>query len=147
MKLDPVNLHSPCAPVTFDQPKKNIAVAHTLLRLMAKERGIGLAANQCGLLLRVFVMRIGHTFYHCFNPEILEEGDGLEYYNEGCLSFSGEHCNILRPSRILVRYYSADGKPTQEWLDGLAARCFQHELDHLNGLTMFDRLELVTEDK
>lgn len=146
MKLDAINLHTPCAPAIFDQPKKNTEIAHKLLRLMAKERGIGLAANQCGLALRLFVMVIGDTVYHCFNPEILEFGVALEPYNEGCLSFKGESCNILRPSRIYVRYHSAYGKPTEEWLGGLAARCFQHELDHLNGITMFDRLELAKQD-
>lgn len=139
MKLDPTYLKKVCEPARFDYPTKNIKLAHELLRLMKKENGIGLAANQAGINLRLFVMNIEDRYFHCFNPSILGFSETLLNYNEGCLSFPGENCSILRPESIMVRYYSANGQMTEEILSGLAARCFQHELDHLNGVTMFDR--------
>ena len=139
MKLDNSILKQNCQPAVFDNPKKNRDLAHQMLRLMKKEHGIGLAANQVGIDIRLFVMSINNTYYHCFNPEIIEYLDDPVPYNEGCLSFPEENCLILRPNTIRVRYSSAQGKATEEILTGLASRCFQHELDHLNGITMLDR--------
>ena len=140
MKLDPTVLKSICSPVTFDKPKKNLKLAHELIRLMHKERGIGLAANQTGHDVRLFVMCVNNNYRHCFNPEVLEFSKEEIELNEGCLSFKGEFCSISRPQRIRVKYYSSDGKETETWLDGWESRCFQHELDHLNGITMHERV-------
>lgn len=140
MKLDNNLLKTSCKPVTFDKPKKNLQLAQELFRLMIKENGIGLASNQAGIEFRLFVMIINDIPYHCFNPEIVEYGQDKVSYNEGCLSFKNERCEIIRPDKIRVKYHNAYGVETIEWLDGLASRCFQHELDHLNGLTMFDRI-------
>ena len=107
--------------------------------LMLKEGGIGLAANQCGERVRMFIMQIDGEFWECFNPEITEFSADLTDFNEGCLSFKGDSCIIKRPSTISVKYYDSKGKEHVEHLEGLAARCFQHELDHLNGITMHDR--------
>jgi peptide deformylase len=107
--------------------------------LMHRERGIGLAANQCGERIRMFIMLIDGEFWACFNPEILESSTDLTDYDEGCLSFPGESCIIKRPNTIDVRYYDVGGVEIRETLTGLASRCFQHELDHLNGITMHDR--------
>lgn len=139
LQLKNTSLDSICRSVDFLDTKKNLNLAHKLIRTMQKEKGMGLAANQVGIDLRLFVMKIGNKFYHCFNPEIIEYSDEKINLTEGCLSFTGQFCEIVRPKNILVRYYSAQGKETVEWLDSWAARCFQHELDHLNGLTMFDR--------
>jgi peptide deformylase len=106
---------------------------------MQKEGGIGLASNQCGERVRMFIMLIDGKFWECFNPEITECSTDLTEFNEGCLSFKGDSCIIKRPSTINVKYYDAHGKEHVELLEGLPARCFQHELDHLNGITMHDR--------
>ena len=140
MKLDNNLLKTTCKPITFDKPKKNLQLAQELFRLMNKENGIGCAANQAGIEFRMFVMLINDKPYHCFNPEILEYGNEKVSYNEGCLSFPNERCEIFRPDKIQVKYHNAYGVETIEWLDGLASRCFQHEFDHLNGLTMHDRI-------
>lgn len=140
MKLDNNLLKELCKNVDFSQPKANLKIAQELFKLMIKEKGIGLAANQAGINSRVFVMALNNKAYHCFNPEIVETKTELVGYNEGCLSFPNERCEIIRPDKILVKYYNAYGVETIEWLDGLASRCFQHELDHLNGITMFDRI-------
>jgi len=139
MKLDNLTLDQVCMPIDFTSPKKNLKLAHDLLKLMSEENGIGLAANQCGVPKRLFVMNINDRIYHCFNPEIIEFGKEKVILDEGCLSFSNARCSVSRFYSIKVKYYSAHGKETVQWLAGLAARCFQHELDHLNGLTMFDR--------
>jgi peptide deformylase len=65
----------------------------------------------------------------------------LTNFDEGCLSFPGETCIIKRPDTIDVCYYDVAGIEVVEQLSGLASRCFQHELDHLNGITMYDRLK------
>ena len=110
-----------------------------LNRFMLEEGGIGLAANQVGLRDRCFVMAVDGRNWACFNPEIVEMDTDLVDFEEGCLSFKGESCIIKRPDRIRVRYYDATANEHTEDLTGLASRCFQHELDHLNGITMWDR--------
>lgn len=139
LKLDSNHLKDCCEPVNFDNPKLNLKLAQHLFQLMLKEEGIGLAANQVGLKQRIFVMSVNNKCYHCFNPEILETDNNILYYKEGCLSFPKEYCSIPRPDKIQVKYFDSLGVEHIEWLDGIASRCFQHELDHLNGLTMHDR--------
>ena len=117
----------------------NQDLAERLHRLMTAEDAIGLAANQVGLRDRCFVMQIDQQKWSCFNPEIIEMGEDLVDFQEGCLSFKGESCIIKRPDSITVRYRDANNVEHIEQLTGLASRCFQHELDHLNGITMWDR--------
>lgn len=117
----------------------NLNLAQRLRELMLQEDGIGLAANQVGLRDRCFVMHINGRDWDCFNPEVLAFGNNLVEFQEGCLSFKGEQCIIKRPDTITVRYYDAVQTEHVEELTGLASRCFQHELDHLNGITMWDR--------
>lgn len=117
----------------------NDDLVNRMQTLMHREGGIGLAANQCGERIRMFIMLIDGNFWECFNPEIIESNTDLTEFNEGCLSFKGEYVIIKRPSVIDVRYYDSKGTEHVERLEGLPARCFQHELDHLNGITMHDR--------
>lgn len=117
----------------------NDDLVNRMQTLMHREGGIGLAANQCGERVRMFIMLIDGEFWECFNPEIVESNTDLTEFNEGCLSYKGETCIIKRPSIIDVRYYDSKGNEHVERLEGLPARCFQHELDHLNGITMHDR--------
>lgn len=139
MKLTPVALHTRAQPCDLSDPIMNFKLGDDLLRVMHNSKGIGLAATQVGASIRVFVM--GHEGVNrvCFNPEIVDTSTDQVDYDEGCLSFPGEHCIIKRPSEIQVRYYTPTGSPVEETLNGIWARCFQHELDHLNGITMWDR--------
>jgi peptide deformylase len=114
-------------------------LAQRMLQFMRKNNGIGLAANQVGERVRMFVMGIDGRDWVCFNPEIIQTRNDLTDFDEGCLSFPGESCIIKRPDVIDVRYYNVNGVEITEELTGLASRCFQHELDHLNGITMHDR--------
>ena len=106
---------------------------------MHQHGGIGLAATQVGLRQRVFVMQVQGWQRSCFNPEITATSSELVDWDEGCLSFPGEHCIIKRPQWIDVRYQDHGGEWHSERFFGILARCFQHELDHLNGTTMWDR--------
>jgi peptide deformylase len=130
LKLKPADLHNQWA---------NEDLVTRMLRTMHQHQGIGLAANQVGERIRVFVMCVEGQTRACFNPEIVQDYNDLTDYDEGCLSFPGESCIIKRPNTIDVRYYNVGGIEIQETLTGLASRCFQHELDHLNGITMQDR--------
>ena len=108
-------------------------LAVSLIETMVQNRGIGLAANQVGLPYRVFVMGAQNVAFACFNPEILET-EGEETIHEGCLSFPGLYLKVKRPFRIKVRYIEMNGNTKEVMFEGLTARIFQHELDHLNGV-------------
>ena len=112
-----------------------------MLEFMIQENGIGLAATQIGIAKRLFVMSVHGRDRICFNPEIIESSDVLIEFAEGCLSFPGDQCTIKRPDTIIVRYQDAAGNWIEDNLVGLEARCFQHELDHLDGITMHDKVK------
>lgn len=118
---------------------RNQQLTEKLHRFMDQENGIGLAANQVGLRERCFVMNVAGQRWNCFNPEITHVEDDFVQFAEGCLSFPEKSCTITRPNTIKVQYFDTDGHKHTETLTGLASRCFQHELDHLNGITMWDR--------
>ena len=141
MKLTKRVLHNQAKPVGFDWPYQNQALAEQMLEFMRRENGIGLAAPQIGRSLRLFVMEVDGVIRCCFNPEILAAGPTSSQFEEGCLSFPGASCTITRPDTVTVRYQDAHGHWIDARLTGLEARCFQHELDHLDGKTMYDRQE------
>lgn len=108
--------------------------------LMLDQRGVGLAANQVGWGYRVFVMGGDGVAWFCFNPEIIEYSSSTSRAAEGCLSFPDLIIDVERPESVRVRYQDADGDFQTESLKGLWARCFQHELDHLNGVCFVDKV-------
>jgi len=125
--------------VDFRWPYQNLTLCTSMLKFMRLNNGIGLAAPQIGISKRVFVMDIHGRERACFNPEITFRSDVLSEFPEGCLSFPGEECTIKRPDTISVRYQDYQGNWIEDDMVGLEARCFQHELDHLNGIVMHDR--------
>lgn len=141
MKLTRRVLHLPAKGCDFKYPVANLKLADDMVEFMRKEKGIGLAAPQIGIRKRLFVMEIDGKVYHCFNPEIWKTSDETEVLSEGCLSFPGEECKIKRAKEIHAMFQNEMGDPVVEKFEGLSARCFQHELDHLNGITMQQRLE------
>lgn len=141
MKLTQRVLHRTAPVMEFDHPWQNQQLAEQMMRFMKQQRGIGLAANQIGDRRRLFVMDVDGWVRWCFNPEIIDSGEICEQYAEGCLSFPDKQCIITRPDRIDVRYQDAQGRSHSERYTGLISRCFQHELDHLNGITMWQRYE------
>jgi peptide deformylase len=140
-------LHAPCATVTeFDD-----SLATLIDDMFASQRaaaGVGLAANQVGVSLRVFVYDcpddddVRHVG-HIVNPVLEELPPGkreLDDSNEGCLSVPGAYMELARPDRAVVRGQDMHGKPIALQGTGYFARCLQHETDHLNGYLYIDRL-------
>ena len=108
--------------------------------LIDSGNGLALAAPQIGVQKQVVVWDFGDEPLAIINPEIIE-GDGEWLFDEGCLSIPGLYVEMLRPKQVLVRGVSLDGEIIEIEADELEARMFQHEVDHLNGVLMFDRLE------
>jgi peptide deformylase len=113
-----------------------------LVSVMDEKNGLGLAANQLGLPYRAFVMRTTPRLV-CFNPKIVFESDEKMVLEEGCLTYPGLYVKIRRSMWIRVRFQNADGEIQTEKLTGIAARCFQHELDHLNGINYLTRASRI----
>lgn len=108
--------------------------ASSLVETCKKEGGLGLSANQCGYEYRVFVMGSGDEYVAFFNPKITKYSEETLKMEEGCLSFKGLFINIERPAEIEVEYQDFTGTKKTGKFAGLTARCFQHELDHMNGM-------------
>jgi len=108
--------------------------ASSLVETCKKHNGLGLSANQCGYEYRVFVMGSGDNYVAFFNPLITSVSDETEKMEEGCLSFMDLFLNIERRKMITVMYQDYTGATKETTFTGLTARCFQHELDHMNGI-------------
>lgn len=106
--------------------------------------GIGLAANQCGVMERVFVIGTDQFQMACINPKIILSSENKIRDNEGCLSYPGLSLKVERSEIISVEYTSENGETRQVQLSGLTARCFQHELDHLNGIRFVEHVGSVS---
>jgi peptide deformylase len=109
--------------------------------------GVGLAANQVGRLLRVAVVDVTHpdgepNLLVFVNPEIVER-DGQISWEEGCLSFPGIQVDVDRSARILVRALDRNGEPFELEAEELLAVAIQHELDHLDGVTLHDKVSFL----
>jgi len=96
--------------------------------------GIGLSANQCGVFKRVFVIGANDAVWACINPKILNASPDLIRDKEGCLSFPGLALNVERHSWVEAEFINEECKVVQMRFEGLTARCYQHELDHMNGI-------------
>ena len=96
--------------------------------------GLGLSANQCGIKQRVFVIGTDQFQMACINPKVIKVSEELVKDTEGCLSFPAFFLNFPRPKWVEVEYTNENGDKKQTMLEGLTARCFLHELDHLNGV-------------
>jgi peptide deformylase len=110
-------------------------------RLMQDANGVGLAANQAGILRRVFVFRRGEEEepVAAVNPRIAETGAELETDDEGCLSLQGVLIPVERPATVVLEAQDITGAPVRLELEGLDARVVQHELDHLDGVLILER--------
>ena len=113
---------------------------HDMINLMIVSRGLGLAANQIGITKRFFAF--GHESFDkmqkpaiIWNPSIVRESDEKTVDEEGCLSFLGVFVKIVRPKLVTVKWENKKGETLMQHLDGMESKCFQHENDHLNGIT------------
>lgn len=120
------------------------ALMDDMLETMYDAPGIGLAAIQVGVPKRVLVIDLQENEERnprCFvNPVVEWASDDTKIYNEGCLSVPDQYAEVDRPSRCRVRYLDYKGEEQVEDMDGLMATCFQHEMDHLEGILFIDHL-------
>jgi peptide deformylase len=128
------------------------ALLDDMLETMYEASGIGLAATQIGVSQRVVVMDLGQRegekeprFF--INPEVVWASEETAPYEEGCLSVPEYYDAVERPVRVRVRYLDYDGKAVEEEAEGLYAVCFQHELDHLNGVLFIDHLSRLKREQ
>jgi peptide deformylase len=141
IKYPDPRLKEVCTPLDEITPDVR-AFAERMKELMFTNNGVGLAASQVGVTVRLFVTSptFEPTDFHVYiNPEIISAEKPISD-EEGCLSFPGIYCKIKRPSVITVRALDLDGNEIRETYTELAARAYQHELDHLNGILLADRM-------
>lgn len=117
------------------------ALASALVETCKENQGIGLSANQCGLRYRVFVMGAGDEYVAFFNPKVLSSSEDTVHMEEGCLSFPLLGLRITRPAHVEVEYQDFTGATKYARFSGISARCFLHELDHMNGILYTDRVK------
>lgn len=133
---------SPCKP--GDEKLKELA--KEMFKIMYEFCGVGLAGPQVGKLIRFIVIDCNYDIEDIentknpialVNPEIIEKSEDLEESNEGCLSCPGISAPVMRHTYVKVKYYDLDGK--EQYIEGedLLAHCLQHEIDHLDGKTIF----------
>lgn len=133
---------------TFDDDLRTLVA--DMFETMYDAPGIGLAAIQIGVPLRVLVIDLQaeedgegkpiRTPRVFINPEILDPSAEYTLYNEGCLSVPDQYADVERPSAIRARWQDMDGTVHEEAMDGLMATCLQHEMDHLEGILFIDHL-------
>ena len=133
-------LHEKMKPCSEDLDRREMS--RILKENMIHYEGVGLSANQIGINERVFVMILHmetEEIITCFNPRIIKKYKDCGWFEEGCLSYPDEIINVSRPNRIVVKYEDEDKKEHKIKLDGFAARVFQHEFDHLEGIDFTQR--------
>ena len=113
-----------------------------MLENMVYHRGLGLSANQIGMPVKVFAMRVDDSdnAIVCFNPKITKESDETVMMKEGCLSYPELYLKVRRPKEVWIEYQNADGDMVDAHFDGLAARIFHHEMDHMKGNVFVDKV-------
>ena len=136
---DPV-LASQAAAVTDIDGKVVRIVEEMFDTLYDSDSGIGLAAPQVGIQRQIFVWDMDDEPMVILNPTIVES-DGEWVYDEGCLSIPGLYVEMTRPKTVLMKGIDMNGNEISLEADEIEARLFQHELDHLNGVLMFDRMQ------
>jgi peptide deformylase len=142
-------LHAPARPIDdlTDDVQKLI---DDMIETMYAAPGIGLAAPQVGVSLRLFVIdtsvgRDPSALMVLINPQFVER-EGMQLEEEGCLSVPGFNATVVRPARAVVKALDREGREFSHEATGLLARAFQHEMDHLDGKLFVDRLRGIKRD-
>ena len=126
--------------ISVDEDMDNVVkLAEQMHTLMIQNNGIGLAAPQVGIDKSFFIIGDKTRYKLAVNPKIIETSKEQTLMTEGCLSFPGLFLKVLRPLNVVVEYVNTNGEKVNEKLEGMMSRVFQHETDHLNGIT-FDTL-------
>ena len=138
-------LHKVCRPVTkFD--RRLHSLLDDMKETLADAAGVGLAAPQVGILRRVVVVDTGEEILELVNPVILETS-GEQEGQEGCLSVPGKYGIVKRPMNVKVRAQDRNGNWFEAEGEELIARCFCHELDHLDGILYTEKMERFLTDE
>lgn len=142
-------LREKCEPVSHITPEL-LNTMDEMVKMMADQNGVGLAAPQVGITQRFLVMMDPNTneIYRMINPTILSKSDETCVMEEGCLSVLGSdglpvYSNVRRPSSVEVQWMNERGDTLQAKMDGTIARIVQHETDHLDGVLFIDYLSGV----
>lgn len=115
-------------------------LSQEMTELMKETNGIGLAGPQVGLSKRIIIVETERGPQTLINPQIITKSKETEAMEEGCLSMPGVYLNIKRSKEVLVRAINLEGKEVEIRAKGLLARIFQHEIDHLNGILIINRV-------
>jgi len=142
---DPV-LNNKCSPVVHFSKLESIM--EDMFDSMYEAEGIGLAANQVGLNMNLFIIDVTHTDEaedpHIFiNSKIISKKGEKSFFKEGCLSLPGIALDVERPEKIVLKYQTIDAEWHENEFDGLLSRAIQHEMDHLNGIFIIDRVSEI----
>ena len=147
IKAPDPRLKKKCAPVeTVDDELRQLM--DDMLETMYEAPGVGLAAPQIGVLKRILVMDVSRADedrrpLRIVNPEIIEKSEKVVPREEGCLSFPEQYAEVSRPETVRVRYLDENNETQEMDADGLAAICIQHEMDHLDGVLLVDRVSAI----
>jgi len=126
--------------------EEDIKIANQMMKAMIKAPGVGLAANQVGILKQIVTINYEDkennkkVNYVLFNPSITKYSDETAVMEEGCLSLPEQYADIERPKEIVVEYVDENKKTIKKEIDGYEARILQHEIDHLSGKLFVDYL-------
>ena len=142
-------LHTAAAPVG-ELTSEIDTLVHDMIQTMYAAPGIGLAAPQIGVALRLFVADVSvgenpEDLIVFLDPEF-ESREGMQLEEEGCLSIPGFEATVARPAKLVLTGRNRSGEPQRIEASGLLARCFQHEMDHLDGTLFADRLRGLQKD-
>ena len=121
-----------------------------LIETMENFTGIGLSANQCGIMERAFIMYSDvkkKEIIACFNPKIIYESEEKIFMDEGCLTYPGLWIKVKRPEGIEVTYEDENGEKQEKAMFGLEARVFQHEYDHMEGTNFTKKVSKLRLDR
>ncbi len=143
---DPV-LRTRARPVAAEHEATLRALVPRMFAAMYAAPGIGLAAPQVGVGLRVAVVDLMAEDKPdpivLINPEILATSEDRETREEGCLSLPGQYADVTRPARVRIRFHDQQGARRELSAEGLLAACLQHEIDHLDGVLFVDHLSTL----
>lgn len=155
-------LSTPAAPVTDFNDEIRQHVADMKATMYHKDRGVGLAANQVGILKRIIVMDVGPDnslergsgqepieakLYVFINPVIIDSSEETIVFEEYCMSLPGVGVPVERPLSVKVRFFDEHGHEHIEQFTGLQSRCLQHEIDHIEGKIGLDYLSKLKRDR
>jgi peptide deformylase len=140
-------LKARCRPVTHADADQVRDLLDRMFATMYRAPGIGLAAPQVGVLLRLAVVDLmpddRKMPFVLINPEVIAESDEMAPHEEGCLSLPSQYAEVIRPARVKVRFTDATGARREIEADGLLGACLQHEIEHLDGVLFVDHLSVL----